>query len=86
MTLPDLINGTYEALGGFAICLHIRALRRDKAVRGVNLWALLFFTSWGLWNLWYYPYLGQWVSFAGGIFIVAANAIWVGMVIYYLKK
>lgn len=85
MTIQDLINGAYEMLCGFAILLHVRTLYKDKKVHGVNWIATSFMASWGIWNLYYYPHLGQWMSFYGGLFIVVANAIWLGMMIYYLK-
>ncbi len=85
MEIPDLINGLFEALGGFAILLHAKTLYRDKQVHGANWIATTFMTLWGVWNLYYYPHLGQWLSFAGGLFIVVANIVWLSMMIYYLK-
>jgi len=46
----------------------------------------VFFTSWGMWNLFYYPHLGQWYSFAGGVFIVSVNTFWLGQIIYYRRN
>ncbi len=83
---PDLINGTFEVLGGLAIGLSVHALHRAKVVRGVSWPHVAFFTSWGLWNLWFYPSLDQWFSFAGGVFLVAINAIWLGQILYYTRK
>ena len=45
-----------------------------------------FFTSWGVWNLYYYPTLHQWASFVGGIFLVLGNGTWVIMAAYYERK
>ena len=55
-------------------------------VRGVSWMATTFFTSWGYWNLYYYPHLDQWWSFAGGVLIVVANTLWIGMMIYYIRQ
>ena len=85
MSGPDLINGAFELLGALAICGHIRRLWVDKDVKGVSLWATVFFTSWGFWNLYYYPYLDQWASFAGGVAIVLGNMVWISGMIYYSK-
>lgn len=85
MSIPDIINGMYEAFGSMAVALHCRKLYRDKQARGVSIVAAFFFTSWGIWNLFYYPHLDQWVSFTGGILLVAANILWAGMIIYYRK-
>lgn len=86
MTLPDFINGTFESLGGFAIAFSVRNLYLSKVVRGVSWPHVAFFTAWGLWNLFYYPHLGQWFSFAGGFALVSINAVWLAQIAYYLRK
>lgn len=82
---PDLINGLFEALAGFAVLNNCRALYRDKEFKGVSLLSVVFFTSWGFWNLYYYPHLHQMLSFLGGLLIVGANSLWVGLMLYYRK-
>ena len=84
--LPDLINGSFELLGGFFILNHCRALYAHKMVKGVSIISTIFFSSWGIWNLYYYPYLGQWLSFAGGLLISAANLLWIAMMVYYTRN
>lgn len=86
MTWPDYINGAYECLGGFFIYLSIRKLRKDKKVHGISWAHAFFFTSWGYWNLFYYPHLEQWMSFVGGVLIVITNTIWMGQLVYYTYK
>lgn len=86
MNIADYINGTYELLGGFFLLYNCLVLYRQKQVRGISVLATVFFTSWGIWNLYYYPSLNQWVSFTGGCLIVIANTIWVSMMIYYVYK
>jgi uncharacterized membrane protein YfcA len=81
--IPDLINGLFETVGGAMIVLNCVRLYRDKCVRGVSVLPVVFFTSWGFWNPFYYSSLGQWLSFAGGCTIVAANVVWLGMAIRY---
>lgn len=83
--IPDLINGIFELCGCLFILNHCRVLYRQKMVRGVSLVSTIFFAAWGFWNLFYYPHLGQWISFAGGIGIVAANTLWIALMIYYLS-
>jgi hypothetical protein len=73
---PDMINGLFECVGGLLVLLHCRAVLRDRAVAGVSPIATALFTLWGIWNLFYYPHLGQWFSFAAGLVIVAANGWW----------
>ncbi len=86
MTWQDVINGTYELLGAPFILLSILNLLKEKKVKGVDWRAVAFFSTWSIWNLYYYPHLGQWASFLGGIFIAVANAIWLGIMIYYILK
>ena len=80
---PDLLNGLFEALAGLFVLNHCRVLLRDRAVAGVSIASTAFFTLWGVWNLWYYPNLGQFWSLAGAVFIVLANAIYVGLLIRF---
>jgi uncharacterized membrane protein YfcA len=86
MTIQDIINGCFESLAGVMIFKHCLVLYKDKMVRGVSLLATFFFTSWGFWNIYYYPTLNQWFSFFGGLVVVSANALWLGMMIYYKRK
>lgn len=75
MTAPDLVNGTFETLGGFTIWLNVWAMYKDKGYAGSRWPYIAFFASWGYWNLYYYPHLHQWISFAGGCNIVIANTV-----------
>lgn len=79
----DLINGLFEIGGAVATCLNVRSLMRDKEVKGVDWRMFVFYVGWGLFNLIYYPHLGQWLSFAGGCCIVAANACWLALALAY---
>lgn len=82
----DLINGFFECVGGLLIFENCRVIYRDKMVRGVSVPVTTFFTCWGLWNLLYYPSLDQWLSFYGGLIIVAANVLWVSLAVFYVRK
>jgi uncharacterized membrane protein len=84
--IPDLVNGTFEFLGGFILLTNVWQIYKDKILKGYNPLATVFFMTWGLWNLYFYPYLGQWYSFAGGVFIVAVNTFWLGQIIYYRRR
>ncbi len=86
MNWADSVNGTFELVASAAIIGHCLRLYKDKMVRGVSLTATAFFTSWGFWNLYYYPSLGQILSFAAGVGVVLANISWLGMMIYYSRK
>lgn len=77
--IADAINGTFELVAGWVSTINISALLKSKKVQGVHWAPTAFFSAWGVWNLFYYPILGQWVSFVGGIGIVVSNLIWLGL-------
>lgn len=79
----DLVNGLFELLGGILLWLNVRRILRDKTVTGVSVLPSLFFSLWGFWNLYYYPFLGQMLSFAGGLVLALANTTWVVLVFYF---
>ena len=81
----DYVNGAFEILGAVAIFGNVYRVLKDKAVAGVSIMSMIFFASWGFWNLYYYPSLGQWASFTGGLFIVLGNLCWIAGMIYYTK-
>lgn len=83
--IPDLVNASYEAMGGLMNLLNVKTLRKDKKLAGVRILPSAFFTSWGLWNLYYYPHLGQWLSFTGGLFLFVVNMWWIGLAFYYRR-
>ncbi len=83
MTLPDLINGLFELSGSAFIWLNIRRVLQDRQVKGVSIVTTTFFTSWGVWNMYFYPHLGQWVSFCAGFTIVIANTIYIYLLYKY---
>ena len=83
MSLPDAVNSAYEGLGALMVLLNIRQVLRDRQVRGMHLGALLFFTSWGYWNLFYYAHLAQWLSWTCGCLLALANTIWLGLCLRY---
>ena len=83
MTTPDLINGLFEGASSLTIWLNVRAILRDKAVKGFSPVPLIFFASWGYWNLFYYPHLNQWLSFFGGVSMVIANTVYIFLVLKY---
>jgi len=86
MSWQDSVNGTYEMAGSFFILLCIIKLHNDKMVRGIHWLNVGFFATWGYWNIYYYPHLGQWWSTVGAIGITAMNTIWLGQLIYYTRK
>lgn len=86
MSPADAINGAFEAGGAVAQCFNVRALLRSRHVSGVSWPATGFFTAWGLWNLFYYPHLGQLLSFIGGVALVCVNLTWLVLAAYYGRR
>lgn len=80
---PDIVNGSLQVGGGFFVLASIARLNKDRQVRGVSWLHVMYFTAWGYWNLFYYPHLDQWVSFAGGLLLVAANTAWLVQLVYW---
>jgi hypothetical protein len=83
MSIADLINGTFELGGGILCWLNVQRLRKDLQIQGVDWRVNAFFSAWGFWNLFYYPSLHQWASFAGGVLLVLANTTWVVLALWY---
>lgn len=81
MNFPDLVNGGFEACASIFILNHCRVLWKSKQANGVSVVSTMFFLAWGLWNLFYYPHLGQRFSFYAGIAVVLANLIWIGFIL-----
>ena len=86
MISPDQINGAFEFTGAGFIGCHIRKVLQDKKVAGVSTAATIYFTCWGIWNLYYYPSLAQWWSFIGGLAIVITNFIWILLLLKYRDR
>ena len=86
MITPDAINGMFEAFAGLMILMHCWRLHVDKKVRGASTVATAFFTAWGFWNLYYYPSLDQFWSLVGGVVVVAANALWLALMLHYRDR
>jgi hypothetical protein len=80
---PDFINGAFEFIGSVLTWMNVYRVWKDKGYAGIYAPAIIFFFSWGVWNLFYYPHLGQWWSFFGGCSIALANFVWVTLMFRY---
>ena len=81
----DWINGGFEMVGAYCAWMNAWKLRKDREIKGVFWPVWVFYTTWGLWNLHYYPSLDQWASFAAGAVLTAGNIVWVSLAIKYRK-
>ena len=84
--MNDLINAGFESMAGVVVFLSAWRVYKDKQVRGVSLWMVIFMLAWGIWNLYYYPSLDQWGSFYGGLSVAAANITWIALILYFRKR
>jgi hypothetical protein len=73
----DLMNAAFELGGAVLLWLDVARLHRDKMLRGVYWPVRAFFWLWGVWNVFYYPAIGQSLSFWAGLGVVLANTAWV---------
>lgn len=85
MMRADIVNGLYETAGSIAIWFNVRKLYQDKIVKGILWKPFIFWSSWSVWNCYYYPHLHQWFSFAGGASLCIANIVWTSMAAYYMR-
>lgn len=86
MNWQDAFNGFFECFGGFLVWLNVRAVFRDKGYAGVRPSIVMFFLGWSIWDIYYYPHLGQWWSFWGGVSIMTANIAWIATMLYFGRK
>ncbi len=79
----DQCNATFECGGSLIVIASVVRLYFDRVVLGINWLQPVFFTMWGIWNLYYYPYLDQWYSFVGGVLLTTANVSWIALYLYW---
>jgi hypothetical protein len=80
---PDIGNAIFEGFGAFFIWKSVFALWKDREIKGVYWPAWIFYSAWGVWNLWYYPAIGQIFSFLAGIAVVTGNIAWVTLAVRF---
>lgn len=83
---PDHLNALFELVGAGFLMLNVRRLLQDREVKGVSAWPAVFWSVWGFWNLYFYPAVGQFWSFAAGLLVAAANATWLSLALYLKVK
>ena len=80
---PDQINATLELTGAVFTFRNALRVYRDRGYAGITWTAVAFFTTWGFWNIWYYPSLHQSWSFAAAVLLLAANLLWVSAMAWF---
>lgn len=81
---PDQINAALEFLGVlFALYNCVILIADGGQVQGVSIASTAFFTAWGIWNLYYYPHLGQRASAIAAGGLVIGNGLWLALYAAY---
>jgi hypothetical protein len=80
---PDLTQAAFELGSAVFGLLNIRAIRRSKSIAGVHWAPTAFFTTWGLYNLWFYTTLHLPLAWWAGMSITAVNCAWLVHAGYY---
>jgi hypothetical protein len=83
---PDTINALFEGFGALFLFADCHKLQLHKELRGVYWPGRVFWALWGLWNVFYYPAIGQPLSFAMGVSVLAANVLWCALAIRYRNR
>jgi len=85
--MAEFINTLFQFFGSAAAMSNIYKIMKDKQVKGVSIFASLFFTLWSIWNLYYYNAAEQSISFHYFALMCLLNVIWLVSAFYYkLKK
>ena|SRR5579885_865406 len=82
----DQINGFYELIGGLLVLFNCRRIYKDRCLRGVSILPIIFFTSWGYWNLYFYQSVNCFLSFCGSVILACANTVWLALILYFRRN
>lgn len=86
MIKPDHINALFEFGGACAIALSVRRIARDKTIKGMHWAPIAFFTSWGIFNIFYYPAIDQIWSFRAGMLVTMVNLVYLSAIVRYWPR
>lgn len=86
MITPDEINAVFECFALFVLIGNTRQLYKDKQVRGISWPPFALYAVWGFWNMFFYPFVGQWISMYVGLLVLIANMTNLGMILFYIRK
>lgn len=82
----DIINAGWELAATGFVTLNLIRTHKDRGTTGVSRVNQLFFASWGLWNLIFYPFNGHWASAAAGALVALVNTTWLLQCIYWDRR
>jgi len=84
--IPDLVNALFEFGGSIYIWINVFRILKDKKTRGLDWKSWIFYTIWGMWDFYYYPHLGQWISFWAAVNLSIGNVTWVWLAFKYREE
>jgi hypothetical protein len=83
---PDMANAAFEVCGALAVWANFAAILKDKGYAGTRIPMMIFFTSWGFWNLYFYAHLIQWVSLYASLLLTSGNVAVVSAMAWFGRK
>lgn len=82
----DWTMAAFELGAAFFQLFNIKALRRDKSLRGVSTLPTIFFTIWGCYNVYFYPATGNPITGIAAVLILIVNIYWLLLAYKYRKN
>lgn len=74
--MTDAITSLFQ-IGAIAfLIVNIVQLNKDRELKGVNIWMIIYFTVWAYWSIYMYVELDQFLSALMSIGIAVAYTIW----------
>ena len=80
------MNGLFEVVGGLLLFLNTWRAWRDGQIRGLHPAPMVFFWSWGLFNLWYYRSIHQPWSAAAGLLPCLGNTAFIATWAWFWRR
>lgn len=86
LTSIDIITAMFQFGAVVFLLDNIRAILRDKDLKGVSIGMIVFFTLWGYWGIFMFYSLQQPLSMWTNVGIAAAYTVWLSLVLFYKWK
>ena len=74
--MNDMIMAGFQLGACFFLGLNMRALARDRVLRGMSLWAIAFFTAWTYYGVWNWHVLNQPLCFWTNVLMAVLYTAW----------
>mgnify|MGYP001599850197 CR=1 FL=1 len=84
MSWQDSVNAGFELACALLLWANVRTLYKDKQIKGIALSPNYLYLAGGLWDLYYYPFLNQWISFFACAVYTTGFTLWLGMAVWYM--